>query len=51
MPSAVDHFAGGRPVRRFAGLRVVRARPPRLCAAMGFAAFQSGRARAMEVGQ
>lgn len=51
MPSAVDHFPEARPVRRSTGLRVERARPPGLCAATGFPAFQSRRARAVEGAQ
>lgn len=51
MSSAVDRFSAGRPVRRPTGLRVERARSPRICAAPHYPAFQSRRARAMEVAQ
>ncbi len=51
MPSAVDRFARVRPVHRLTGLRVERAAAHRICPAPGFSAFQSGRARAMEVAQ
>jgi hypothetical protein len=48
MSSVVDRFDGTRPVRRPAGLRVGRARPPRLGAAPGISVFQRGRAAAMK---
>lgn len=51
MPSAVDRFAGARPVRRPAGERVAHARRPRLDAAPGISVFQRGSAPAMEGAQ